>query len=93
MIPAHFIKKKIGPALVPTVGFCLVAYFCFHAVQGHRSISARERLTNEIAEAHETLQGLRQERAHLEHRVALLMPDGLDLDMLSERARSVLEQR
>ncbi|NBC33599.1 MAG: septum formation initiator family protein [Alphaproteobacteria bacterium] len=76
--------------MVPTVGLCLVAYFCFHALQGHRSIFARERLEAELAQAHETLDTLQAERRHLEHRTDLLMPDGLDLDLLEERARSVL---
>lgn len=90
MIPMQIIRKKIGPALVPTVGLCLVAYFCFHALQGHRSIFARERLQAELAEAHETLGELEAERQHLEHRTELLMPEGLDLDLLEEQARSVL---
>lgn len=90
MIPMQMIKKKIGPALVPTIGLCLVAYFCFHALQGHRSIFARERLQGELAEAHETLSELQTERQHLESRINLLMPDALDLDLLEEQARSVL---
>ena len=90
MIPALIIKKKLGPVLVPTVGLCLVVYFAFHAVQGHRSIFARERLTGEIAQARETLNTLQSEREYLQHRVELLMPEGVDIDMLTERARSVL---
>ena len=90
MISSPILKKKLGSALVPTVGLCLVLYFAFHAVQGERSIFARERLTSDIADARETLEALRSEREHLQHRVELLMPDGLDLDMLNERARSVL---
>ena len=84
------LTKRIGPVLGPTIGLCLVAYFCFHALQGHRSIFARERLESEIAEARHTLSTLQSQRHDLEHRTNLLMPDGLDLDLLDERVRAVL---
>ena len=90
MISWKILKKTIGPKLVPTIGLCLVAYFCFHAVQGQRSIFARERLESEISKAHETLRDLETQRQHLEHQANLLMPSGLDLDLLEERIRVVL---
>ena len=48
------------------------------------------RLTQEVEQVNASLEILRPERARLEHKVALLRPDSLDLDLLEERARVVL---
>ena len=69
---------------------CTLAYFGYHAVQGDRGVLARVRLDQDLAAAREVRATLGVERAHLAHRVALLRPDGLDPDLLEERARRVL---
>ena len=65
-------------------------YFGYHAVQGERGLVAWLRLSQEVERIEASLQIAVAERASLEHNVALLSPDGLDLDMLEERARVVL---
>jgi cell division protein FtsB len=45
---------------------------------------------NEAEEARARVAALRVERATLEHRVVRLRPESLDLDLLDERARAVL---
>jgi cell division protein FtsB len=67
-----------------------LVYFGYHAVEGDRGVLARIRLEQDLAEARQVRATLGAERARLEHRVALLRPDGLDPDLLEERAREVL---
>ena len=67
-----------------------LAYFGYHAVEGDRGVLARVRLDQDLAAAREVRATLGAERALLDHRVALLRPDGLDPDLLEERARRVL---
>ena len=67
-----------------------LAYFGYHAVEGDRGVLARIRLDQDLAEARDVRATLGVERGRLEHRVALLRPDGLDPDLLEERARGVL---
>jgi cell division protein FtsB len=67
-----------------------LAYFGYHAVEGDRGVLARIRLEQDLVDAHDVRATLGAERARLEHRVALLRPDGLDPDLLEERARGVL---
>ena len=67
-----------------------LAYFGYHAVEGDRGVWARMRLQQDLAEARDIRATLGAERARLGHRVALLRPDGLDPDLLEERARQVL---
>src|SRR3546814_3179758 len=83
-------KRFVKPVLVPAFGICLVGYFAYHAVQGGRGLLARSRLQVEVAEAQAVLADLRQQRTYLEHRADLLSPQHLDIDLLEERLRFVL---
>jgi cell division protein FtsB len=68
----------------------LVAYFCYHAIEGERGLNAWWRLNQKYQMSETTLDVLKTQRATLDARVALLRPDRLDPDMLEERARSLL---
>jgi cell division protein FtsB len=87
---ASMLKRRIRPVLAPVIGASLFAYFSYHAIQGDRGILARFGLEQEIAQAEATLAELRARRAHLEHRASLINPEQVDLDMLDERARAML---
>jgi len=69
---------------------CLVAYFAFHAILGDRGLFAYLRLQESLAQATALHAELQAQHAALAHRVKLLRPDSLDPDLLSERARAVL---
>ncbi len=69
---------------------CLVAYFGFHAILGDRGLFAYLRLQESLAQATALHAELQAQHAALAHRVKLLRPDSLDPDLLSERARAVL---
>jgi len=68
----------------------LVVYFGFYAVSGDRGLSRWSELRADIAQAEKTLAETRQTRLALERRAARLRDESLDLDLLSERARIVL---
>jgi len=72
------------------LGVITIGYFAYHAVEGERGLRSYFALRHATTVAAEDLVTLRAEREALEQRVRLLRPDGLDLDMLDERARSVL---
>jgi cell division protein FtsB len=71
------------------LGALLFAYFLFHAIQGDRGILAWMQVRQQIVEAEAQLAGTDALRQGWEGRVALLRSNGLDRDMLDERARLV----
>ncbi len=79
-------RQVAGPLIVAA----MVAYLGYHAVQGKRGLVAWLRLGQQIEQTRAALALNRAEERRLAHRVALLRPDGLDPDMLEERARAVL---
>lgn len=72
------------------VGACIAGYFIYHAVQGDRGILAWLRVNQQLEEAQQDLVATTAQREGLEQRVALLSNSSLDLDMLEERARVML---
>ncbi|MBM3582967.1 MAG: septum formation initiator family protein [Alphaproteobacteria bacterium] len=72
------------------VGLCALAYFGFHLLAGERGVRAWVTVGNELEVVSAALEVSRAEQEALEHQVALLRPDSLDIDMLDEQARSVL---
>jgi cell division protein FtsB len=90
MFPLEFLKRSLRAALGPVLGFCVVGYFAYHSFEGERGIHAFLRLGERVAIARAHLDDLRDERAIVERRVALLRGDSLDPDMLDEQARAVL---
>ena len=69
----------------------LLGYFGVNAFTGNHGLKARHELDAQIASLNTERDQLRAERQRWEQRVALLKPDGLDPDMLDERARTLLE--
>lgn len=84
------VRRRARHAGLPLVLAVAIGYFSYHAVQGDRGLVAWLGLTHEIAETTAELQAARAERQAIERRVVLLKADGLDPDMLDERARIVL---
>ncbi|PIW31270.1 MAG: septum formation initiator [Rhodospirillales bacterium CG15_BIG_FIL_POST_REV_8_21_14_020_66_15] len=84
------LKKKLAGALGPSLGVLACAYFAYHAVHGERGVTSLVLLQDKVAEAEILADDLKAQREEWEHRVELLSPQALDLDMLEERARLML---
>lgn len=83
-------KHDTGRVALTLVFLGMVAYCCYHAISGQHGIFALLSLTKELDRSKAELDLVRAERMGLEHKVALLRPDSLDLDLLDEEARKVL---
>ncbi len=84
------IRRRARWVLPQLLGLGLVAYFCFHLVQGDRGVFAYLQLTAELEAAETTAAALAAEVAHEEQRVARLSSASLDPDMLEERAHALI---
>jgi cell division protein FtsB len=68
-----------------------IGYFGVHAFSGNHGLRAQQELEQQLVELTDELNRQKLERAQWERRVALLRPEGLDPDMLNERARAELD--
>ena len=84
------INERIRQIAFPVFGALVVGYFAYHSMKGDHGLNAYIKLSGELAKAEEVLQERRSKREVIEHRTSLLRPDNLDLDILDERARDVL---
>ena len=86
--------KKQKTTWQQTVGtvfsMLLCMYFAYHLLHGDRGFFANKGLQIKLTQAQEKLATKQAERTALENRVRLMRPDGIDLDLLDERARVVL---
>lgn len=75
-----------------TIG-CLVllSYFAWHASEGPRGYAYLDGLREQSAQLAGDLAAEDTRKQHLEARVALMRPEGVDPDMLEELARTELE--
>lgn len=80
-------KSSSGFLLVIILTFI---YFSFYAVKGERGFIRYIYLNSEVAEARRISQKYALEKQEWEEKVKLLSAESLDLDMLDERARIVL---
>jgi cell division protein FtsB len=83
-------SRRLKSLAAQLLGACVAGYFIYHAVQGDRGILAWLRVNQQLEAAQLELAQSATERAALEQRVALLNNSSLDLDMLEERARIML---
>lgn len=67
-----------------------ISYFVYHAITGNRGLLAFITLSQQIEQKSEELAVIRVERLNLEHRVTLMRPNSLDLDLVDEQARRLL---
>ncbi len=83
-------RFRIRDILISSLFVIFIGYFAYHAIHGQRGLTAMISLTQQIETAKKELDTIRSERIFLEHRVSLLRPESLDLDLLDERARASL---
>lgn len=84
------LRRQARQILVSLLGMGVIGYFAYHAVEGDRGLRSYFALKKQIEAARETREVVVEERRAIEKRVAALRPASLDLDMLDERAREVL---
>jgi cell division protein FtsB len=69
----------------------LIGYFGVNAFSGNRGLKAKQDIDQQMAELSTELARLKVERGQWERRIALLKSNGVDPDMLDERARALLD--
>lgn len=72
------------------IGAFLMVYFAFHAINGERGVLKYLYLRQEISEAKKVAAEYNLQKTRLEEKVKHLSNASLDLDLLEERARIVL---
>lgn len=83
-------RKRGRQIVVPIFAAVISGYFAFHAVQGDRGVFAYAELTEQVREARINLAEARARREALQSDVSRLKRDNLDLNLLEERVRAVL---
>ena len=68
----------------------LFSYFSYFAIKGDRGFFKYMYLQEKVAEGEKMQADYDKQYAELEEKVKLLSPNSLDLDLLDERARTVL---
>ena len=84
------IRHRNNHFISATLCISLFSYFCYHAVSGDRGIVTLFKLSSRVQELQASAEQTHTERLQLEHKVSLLKPSSLDLDMLDEQARKLL---
>ncbi|MGB3245778.1 MAG: septum formation initiator family protein [Sulfitobacter sp.] len=83
-------KPAFGTLLFFAISFALSLYFTFAAVQGDFGLFRRAEIVAESQDLRFQLATVRADVARMENLTKRLSDDYLDLDLLDERARSVL---
>jgi cell division protein FtsB len=84
------IRRRARWVIPQLLGIGLVAYFCFHLLQGDRGLRTYLRLQEDLAAAEATAARLTLEVAAARAQVAQLSSGSLDLDRLEEQAQAVI---
>ena len=84
------LQHRAGQIVLPIICACVFSYFAYHTIQGNRGLFAYFALSQEVEDAQSSLAAFQGRRTRLEHNVAHLGADNLDLDLLEERARALL---
>jgi len=83
----HAILTAIGLYVFAAL---FIGYFAVNAFTGNHGLRAQADLDQQLAAMQAELGTVKAERMVWERRVALLRSDGIDPDMLDERARSLI---
>jgi cell division protein FtsB len=88
----HRRRRSILTALaLYLLAAAFIGYFAVNAFTGNHGLRAQQDLEQQMGSMREELARLKAERAMWEQRVALMRSDGIDPDMLDERARALLD--
>ena len=84
------IRWRFNNIAGPLFGILLFTYFVYHSIQGQHGILAWRQLDIHITKAEATFANLQAKQAELEQSVIMLRPATLDLDMVEEQSRRLL---
>ena len=84
------IRLRLRHALVPLAWLGLTFYFGWHAVNGEHGLRRMFRLQQELKIARQIAAEIRARRLEMEAKVKQLSPQSIDIDVLDESARAVL---
>ena len=84
------IRWRFNHIAGPLFGILLFTYFVYHSIQGQHGILAWRQLDIHITKAEATFANLKAKQAELEQSVIMLRPATLDLDMVEEQSRRLL---
>jgi cell division protein FtsB len=90
MVTRRRLRAFFGALALYVAAALVIGYFGANAYSGKYGLDARANLEQQIAALTAELRDAKAERERWERRIALLKSDGLDPDMLDERARSLL---
>ena len=90
MVTRRRLRAFFGALALYVAAALVIGYFGANAYSGKYGLDARANLEQQIAALTAELQDAKAERERWERRIALLKSDGLDPDMLDERARAIL---
>jgi cell division protein FtsB len=83
-------RRWFGGLTFLAVAFALLLYLLFAGIRSEYGLMRQVRIEGDERRLHEELTGLQARRAALESRTLQLSENGLQMDMLEERARRVL---
>lgn len=84
------VRRRIRHLLPPLFWLVLTFYFGYHAINGERGLRRLFELRQEIKIASQVAEEIALRRAEMEQKVRQLSPQSIDIDMLEESARSLL---
>ncbi|MGD9638986.1 MAG: septum formation initiator family protein [Alphaproteobacteria bacterium] len=87
------LKNRIRSIIAPFFCGVMFVYFGYHAVSGDRGLFRWLALRQDLAQTQRIATNVSKEKQDLEKKVAHLSPESLDLDMLDECARKILNLR
>jgi cell division protein FtsB len=83
------VSRVFGLLVVPAITVAVVVYFGAYTIWGNRGLLALEDTQAQLGIQQQQLAGLQDNRARLEHRIALMEKDA-DPDLVEELARGQL---
>ena len=83
-------RQKVRYFIAPLLGSLALVYLVYYGVQGDLGLPAWIQRGQDVEQAKLVLAAGGAQRDALAHRVTLLRPESLDLDLLDERVRAVL---
>jgi cell division protein FtsB len=92
MIVLREMRRRCRAVVGPVLGLAVTGYFLYNLIEGNRGLLAWLRATQEIAATKTAVQGAQKAEAQLRRKDYELSPDHLDLDLLDERVRIVLDR-
>jgi len=84
------IRWRFNHIVGPLFGILLFIYFVYHSIQGQHGVLAWRQLDIQITKAEVTFANLQAKQSELEQSVIMLRPGTLDLDMVEEQSRRML---